>query len=109
MEGAGSRDELRSELPSEPPAAAAVVALQEQPSGAGEGQGESQQGEGEGEGEGEGDGEDESEVLIGKAQGLMDKITANPENPSPSTLHALSSILETQEARYAFGFLCLYT
>lgn len=107
MEGSGSRDELRSELPSEPPAAAAVVALQEQPSGAGEGQGESQQGEGEG--EGEGDGEDESEVLIGKAQGLMDKITANPENPSPSTLHALSSILETQEARYAFGFWCLNT
>lgn len=45
-------------------------------------------------------GEDENEVLIAKAQTLMDKITANAENPSPSVLHALSSLLETQESRY---------
>lgn len=43
--------------------------------------------------------EDENEVLIAKAQGLIDKITANPENPSPIVLHALSSLLETQESR----------
>ncbi|KAL0312275.1 UNVERIFIED_CONTAM: DDB1- and CUL4-associated factor1 [Sesamum radiatum] len=44
--------------------------------------------------------EDENEVLMAKAQSLMDKITANPENPSPNVLHALATILETQESRY---------
>lgn len=43
--------------------------------------------------------EDENEVLIAKAQGLIDKIISNPENPSPIVLHALSSLLETQESR----------
>lgn len=43
--------------------------------------------------------EDENEILMAKAQSLMDKITANPENPSPNALHALSTILETQESR----------
>ncbi|KAL4564995.1 hypothetical protein LXL04_029076 [Taraxacum kok-saghyz] len=42
----------------------------------------------------------EDEILIAKAQGLIDKITASPDNPKPSCLHALASILETQEARY---------
>ncbi|KAI3804589.1 hypothetical protein L1987_26248 [Smallanthus sonchifolius] len=42
----------------------------------------------------------EDEILIAKAQGLIDKITASPDNPKPSSLHALASILETQEARY---------
>ncbi|KAI3453945.1 hypothetical protein Pfo_010608 [Paulownia fortunei] len=44
--------------------------------------------------------EDENEVLVAKANSLVDKITGNPENPSPSVLHALSTILETQESRY---------
>ncbi|KAJ0802302.1 putative transcription factor WD40-like family [Helianthus annuus] len=42
----------------------------------------------------------EDEILIAKAQGLIDKITAAPDNPKPQSLHALASILETQEARY---------
>ncbi|XP_024996261.1 DDB1- and CUL4-associated factor homolog 1 isoform X2 [Cynara cardunculus var. scolymus] len=42
----------------------------------------------------------EDEILIAKAQGLIDKITASPDNPKPLCLHALASILETQEARY---------
>ncbi|KAL3498190.1 hypothetical protein ACH5RR_040922 [Cinchona calisaya] len=97
MEGSASRDEARSELQSQPlSAVAAAVPPQEEPSAlAGEGGVESQPGE-----EEKREGEDENEVLIGKVQGLMDKITANAENPSPSILHALSSILETQEARY---------
>ncbi|KAK6137162.1 hypothetical protein DH2020_029087 [Rehmannia glutinosa] len=46
--------------------------------------------------------EDENEVLMAKAQSLMDNITANPENPSPNVLHALSTILETQESRISW-------
>ncbi|KAL4573779.1 hypothetical protein LXL04_020596 [Taraxacum kok-saghyz] len=42
----------------------------------------------------------EDETLIAKAQGLIDKIAASPENVKPPCLHALASILETQEARY---------
>ncbi|KAL3613831.1 hypothetical protein CASFOL_041905 [Castilleja foliolosa] len=44
--------------------------------------------------------DDENELLIAKAQSLIDKITARPENPSVKALHALSTILETQESRY---------
>ncbi|KAL6533731.1 hypothetical protein OROHE_013564 [Orobanche hederae] len=44
--------------------------------------------------------EDENEVLMAKAQSLMDKITASADNPSPKALHALSTILETEEIRY---------
>lgn len=43
--------------------------------------------------------EDENDILMAKAQSLVDKITANPENPSPNVLHALATILETQESR----------
>ncbi|EPS66892.1 hypothetical protein M569_07884, partial [Genlisea aurea] len=43
---------------------------------------------------------DENEVLWAKAQSLIEKITANADNPSPSVLHALSTLIETQEARY---------
>lgn len=43
--------------------------------------------------------EDENDVLMAKAQSLIDKITASPENPSPNVLHALATILETQESR----------
>ncbi|XP_027084209.2 DDB1- and CUL4-associated factor homolog 1-like isoform X1 [Coffea arabica] len=84
MEGSASRDEARSE--SEPQSS--VLGRIEQ---LGEGDGESQQEE---------RGEDENEVLILKTHELMDRITANAENPSPSILHALASILETQEAKY---------
>lgn len=48
----------------------------------------------------------EDDELIAKAQKLMEKITSLPENPSSSALHALASLLETQESRYAFS-LCL--
>ncbi|KAK4728076.1 hypothetical protein R3W88_021064 [Solanum pinnatisectum] len=57
--------------------------------------------EGEEAGGGEEDEEEaESEGLIIKAQALMEKITALPDNPNPNTIHALSSIFETQEASY---------
>ncbi|XP_059663011.1 DDB1- and CUL4-associated factor homolog 1 [Cornus florida] len=42
----------------------------------------------------------EDERLITKAQTLMDKITSSPDNCNPNVLHALASILETQESRY---------
>ncbi|KAK4706232.1 hypothetical protein R3W88_023420 [Solanum pinnatisectum] len=62
--------------------------------------------EGEEAGGGEEDEEEaESEGLIIKAQALMEKITALPDNPNPNTIHALSSIFETQEARYSFFLL----
>ncbi|XP_048438328.1 DDB1- and CUL4-associated factor homolog 1-like [Pyrus x bretschneideri] len=57
-------------------------------------------------GEEEEDEEEEEEVkneydeLAAKAQKLMDKITAAPDNPNPTVLHALASLLETQESRY---------
>lgn len=44
--------------------------------------------------------EEEEEELVGKAQVLMDKITASPDNPNPSVLHSLASLLESQETRY---------
>ncbi|KAG2691652.1 hypothetical protein I3760_08G017400 [Carya illinoinensis] len=54
--------------------------------------------------QGEEDGEEqarnEGDKLIANAQKLMEKITSSPENPSPFVLHALASILETQESRY---------
>lgn len=40
-----------------------------------------------------------NELVLIQAQRLMDKITSSSENPNPSVLHALASILETQESR----------
>lgn len=42
----------------------------------------------------------EDDELMAKAQKLMEKIAASPDNPNPTVLHALASLLETQEARY---------
>ncbi|KAA8528199.1 hypothetical protein F0562_035550 [Nyssa sinensis] len=42
----------------------------------------------------------EEESLLSKAQALMDKITNPSDNPNPNVLHALGSLLETQESRY---------
>ncbi|KAJ8555323.1 hypothetical protein K7X08_012819 [Anisodus acutangulus] len=44
--------------------------------------------------------EEEEEGLITKALALMEKITALPDNPNPNTIHALSSLFETQESSY---------
>lgn len=44
----------------------------------------------------------EEEELIEKAQKWIDKITSSPDNPNPTLLHALSSLLETQESLYAY-------
>ncbi|PHU29032.1 DDB1- and CUL4-associated factor -like protein 1 [Capsicum chinense] len=44
--------------------------------------------------------EAETEALVMKAQALMERITALPDNPNPNTLHALSSLFEAQESRY---------
>ncbi|PPR90867.1 hypothetical protein GOBAR_AA29811 [Gossypium barbadense] len=35
---------------------------------------------------------------MAKAQALMEKITSSPDNPNPTVLHALASLLETQES-----------
>lgn len=42
----------------------------------------------------------EDEELISKVNKLMDKITSSPDNPKPNVLHALATILETQESNY---------
>ncbi|KAH7524295.1 hypothetical protein FEM48_Zijuj06G0104400 [Ziziphus jujuba var. spinosa] len=42
----------------------------------------------------------EDDELMAKAQKLMEKITASSDNPNPTVLHALASLLETQEARF---------
>lgn len=47
----------------------------------------------------------EEEELMAKAQRLMDKITSSPDNPNPTLLHALSSMLEIQETLYVFLLL----
>ncbi|GER39787.1 DDB1- and CUL4-associated factor homolog 1 [Striga asiatica] len=44
--------------------------------------------------------DEENDILMATAQSLIDKITADSDNPSPKVLHALSTILETQESRY---------
>lgn len=46
-----------------------------------------------------------NELLLIKAQRLMDKITSSPNNPNPSVLHALASILETQESRSIYTII----
>lgn len=42
----------------------------------------------------------EDDELIAKAQKLMEKITSSPDNPNPTVLHALASLIETQESRF---------
>lgn len=44
----------------------------------------------------------EEEELIAKVNKLMEKTTSAPDhdNPNPTVLHALASILETQESRF---------
>ncbi|KAJ7958685.1 DDB1- and CUL4-associated factor-like 1 [Quillaja saponaria] len=42
----------------------------------------------------------EDDELIAKANKLMDMITAAPDNPNATVLHALASLLETHESRY---------
>ncbi|XP_027354388.1 DDB1- and CUL4-associated factor homolog 1 isoform X2 [Abrus precatorius] len=46
------------------------------------------------------DSKKEEEELIAKVNKLMENITSAPDNPKPTVLHALASILETQESRY---------
>ncbi|MED6201184.1 hypothetical protein PIB30_092395 [Stylosanthes scabra] len=48
----------------------------------------------------EDDSKKEEEELVAKVNRLMEKITSAPDNPKPAVLHALASILETQESRY---------
>lgn len=61
---------------------------------------ESGNGEGSGPGPGSGpDDEDEDEKLLSTAQKLMEKITSSQDNPNPNFLHALASIMETEESR----------
>ncbi|KAG9443968.1 hypothetical protein H6P81_015308 [Aristolochia fimbriata] len=46
------------------------------------------------------DRKNEDAALLDRAHRLMLKIVSTQENPSPKLLHAVASILETQEARY---------
>ncbi|GMI88478.1 DDB1-CUL4 associated factor 1 [Hibiscus trionum] len=46
------------------------------------------------------EGRKEDDELMAKAQALMDKITASPDNPNPTVLHALACLLETQESLF---------
>ncbi|PKA64774.1 DDB1- and CUL4-associated factor like 1 [Apostasia shenzhenica] len=46
----------------------------------------------------------EDEAMLSPAQRLISKITASQANPNPRHLHALASILETQESRYIQEF-----
>lgn len=65
---------------------------------------QSQQERGVGEGVEEGTTK-EVEELLEKAQKLIDKITSSPDNPNPTVLHALSSLLEAQESLYELFLL----
>ena len=54
----------------------------------------------------EDDSKKEEEELVAKVNRLMEKITSAPDNPKAAVLHALASILETQESRCVlFRFL----
>ena len=53
--------------------------------------------------------EDEDEGLISKAQKFMEMITSSPDNPNPKALHALASLLETQESRLLFFSCCFFS
>ncbi|KAL9660573.1 hypothetical protein QQ045_025389 [Rhodiola kirilowii] len=55
--------------------------------------------EGGGGGEG-GEGEDVPNLVVEKAQKLIDKITSAPDRPNAKVIHALASILEKEEAKY---------
>lgn len=51
-------------------------------------------------------GAEEEELLVARAQSLMDRVTAAPGNPSPAALHALASLLESQESRHILFSVC---
>ena len=67
-------------------------------------QSQSQEGRGE---EDEEETKNEEDELIAKAHKLMEKITASPDNPNPTVLHALASVLETQESRFVLLVILL--
>ncbi|GMI83858.1 DDB1-CUL4 associated factor 1 [Hibiscus trionum] len=46
------------------------------------------------------EGRKEDDELMAKAQALMEKTTSSPDNPNPTVLHALASLLETQESLF---------
>ncbi|XP_021715939.1 DDB1- and CUL4-associated factor homolog 1-like [Chenopodium quinoa] len=59
------------------------------------------EGSGAGEDVDDDDEDDEEDDGLGlKAQKFMEMITSSPDNPNPKALHALASLLETQESRY---------
>ncbi|XP_048436349.1 DDB1- and CUL4-associated factor homolog 1 [Pyrus x bretschneideri] len=87
-QGQGEEGEPGTPVPPPPPPPAAAPESQ------------SQGGEEEEDEEEEEEVKNEGDELVAKAQKLMDKITATPDNPNPTVLHALASLLETQESRY---------
>lgn len=51
--------------------------------------------------------ETEAELLLSRAQKIIDKIMANHSNPRPNLFHALASMMETQESRFGFPSISL--
>lgn len=90
VEGQGEEPTVPSPSPA-PPATA-------------ETQSQSQEGRGE---EDEEEAKNEDDELIARAHKLMEKITASPDNPNPTVLHALASLLETQESRFVLLVILL--
>lgn len=90
-EGQGEEPTVPSPSTAAPPATA-------------ETQSQSQEGRGE---EDEEEVKNEDDELIAKAHKLMEKITASPDNPNPTVLHALASLLETQESRFVLLVILL--
>lgn len=61
------------------------------------------------EGSGEPRAESEDEALLSRAQLLISTISSTQANPNPRHLHALASILETQESRsFSSSLLSIY-
>lgn len=56
-------------------------------------------------GQQEGENQSVDDELIEKAQKLMEKITSADNNPNPKILHALSHLLESEEALYVASLL----
>ncbi|XP_031494152.1 DDB1- and CUL4-associated factor homolog 1 [Nymphaea colorata] len=50
------------------------------------------------------EGSAEMDALMERAQSLMARITSSQHNPNPRVLHALASLLETEESRYVQEF-----
>ncbi|XP_071741700.1 DDB1- and CUL4-associated factor homolog 1 [Rutidosis leptorrhynchoides] len=93
-------DDIQSQGPAAPPPPEEPIPAVEEDEDDEEYEGEEEEEDDDDDEDEEEEANNEDEILILKAQGLIDKITASPDNPKYTCLHALATILETQEARY---------